>query len=183
MGGDGSGDNSRGRWGKGRRGITCLWGELTHGCDRDVPPLILQALQLVQLLHQFQRVAHASLSDEWWKGRWKGWGFGGGLSLWIKAIFEYSLSVAGFSLADWPSSYVRDWWVLLFFWRTSDSTLKFSSSHLTHSREFQASIIYRLYTYQAFELKSNAFVYVFQRSKIQKETFLKNNGTFLDQHW
>jgi hypothetical protein len=66
MGGGESEDNSRRRRGKGRRGITCLWGGLTHGCDRDVPPSVLRVLQLVQLLHQFpgRPMRRWVLSDE-----------------------------------------------------------------------------------------------------------------------
>jgi hypothetical protein len=60
------------------------------------------------------------------RGEVKGVGVGGRkLWLWTKAIFEYSLSVAVFSLADWPSSYVRDWWLLLFFLEDFGFDIKF----------------------------------------------------------
>jgi hypothetical protein len=48
--------------GEKRSEVTFLLGGLTHGCDKDVPLLILRASQLAQLLHQLlARVAHASL--------------------------------------------------------------------------------------------------------------------------
>ena len=52
-------------------------------------------------------------------------GVGVGLWLWTKAIFEYSLSVAVFSLVDWPSSYARDWWLLYIFLEDFGFDIKF----------------------------------------------------------
>ena len=47
------------------------------------------------------------------------------LWLWTKAIFEYSLSAVVFLLADWPLSYVRDWWLLYFFLEDFGFDIKF----------------------------------------------------------
>ena len=60
------------------------------------------------------------------RGEVKGVGVGGrGLWLWTKAIFEYSLSAVVFLLADWPLSYVRDWWLLLLFLEDFGFDIKF----------------------------------------------------------